>query len=194
MASTTTPACRPACGQTLIELIAVMGIMSVVLLLALPRAEPMRPPLVDAAVGAVARALRFAQADALRTGSYRVVDIDASAATVRVYGLNMTPTPPIEDTANPVMHPVDKKRYDLFLRDAYAGAGISISASFAYSDGTTVTQVTFGSDGVPVKLNGPTAADIKPLNATGVIQVAIDTFSRSLNVDVDSGRVTLLKS
>lgn len=194
MARGRTPRGTAAGGQTLIELVAVMGIMSVVLLLALPRADPWRQAAVDTAAKEVAQALRFAQMDAIRTGDYRVVSIDSANGMVRVFGLDMGPTPPVENLANPVAHPVDKKKYDLVFADKTATSGIAISASFTYTDNITLAQVVFNTDGVPVKVNGPNAPDVKPLKATGVIQVVSGSFQRSLNVDVGTGRVTLLQS
>lgn len=179
-------------GHTLVELLVVLAILAVASALVLPSAEPVKQAAVDAAAMEVALALRFGQTDAMRTGNYRVVSIDVATGKVRVFGLNMAPTPPVEDTANPVVHPIDKKNYELALSAVPSTAAVRIASSvFNFSDGSVTSQLGFAADGSPVHVVGPNPADVKALVGTGQVQLSYGAFRRTVSVDAVTGRVTL---
>lgn len=179
-------------GHTLSELLVVLAIMAVASALALPSAEPVRQSAVDAAVKEVAQALRFAQTDAIRTGNYRVVSIDVATNRVRVFGLNMGPQPPIEDTAKPVTHPIDKKNYDLALTQVPSTSGVRIASSiFNFSGGSSTSQLGFAADGSPVNVLGPNPNDVKAMIGTGQVQISYGAFQRTVSVEAATGRVSV---
>jgi len=179
-------------GHTLVELLAVLAILGIASMLAMPSAEPIKQSAVAAAATEVALALRFAQSDAIRTGNYRVVSIDAATGRLRVFGLDMTQTPPVEDTANPVFDPIDKKIYDLALSAGASTKGVAIASSvFRFSDGSITSQLGFAADGSPVNVAGPNPADVKALVGTGQVQLSYGAFRRTISVDAVTGRVTL---
>jgi prepilin-type N-terminal cleavage/methylation domain-containing protein len=180
---------RGACGFTLLELLVVLVILGAVTALTQLASDPVRPAQLEVAARDVVQALRFAQADAIRSGAYRVVDCSVTTNTIRIYALNMVPKPPIEDTATPISHPLDKKLYALALA-ARAGTGLVQldSCQFVYSGGPTNNRVAFGSDGAPVYVGGPAAADVKPL-ASGVLQMSAGTHRRTISVDARTGRI-----
>jgi prepilin-type N-terminal cleavage/methylation domain-containing protein len=185
------PRVRGAGGFTLLELMVVLVILGAVAALARLASDPVRPAQLEAAARDVVQALRFAQADAIRSGAYRVVDCSVTTNTIRIYALNMVPKPPIEDTVTPIKHPVDKKLYLLALA-ARAGTGMVQldSCQFVFSGGPTISRVAFGSDGAPVYVGGPVSTDIKPL-ASGVLQVSAGTHRRTISVDPRTGRITV---
>ncbi|GAC1415466.1 MAG: hypothetical protein NVSMB6_17790 [Burkholderiaceae bacterium] len=82
------PAVRPnaRAGYTLVELLAVLSIMTVMLMLAYPSTAPVSVIAVDAGIKEVVQALRFAQADAMRTGTYRVVTVPTGGWSYSVSG------------------------------------------------------------------------------------------------------------
>jgi type II secretory pathway pseudopilin PulG len=173
------------------ELLVVLVILGAVAGLAQLSANPVRPAQLDAAVRDVAQALRFAQSDAIRTGAYRVVSCSVAANSIRIFALDMAPKPPIEDTANPVMNPINKKTYALSLsaRPGSAAARID-SCQFAFNGAASGTQLTFGSDGAPVYVAGPGAPDVKPMT-TGSITLSAGVNVRTITVDALTGRVTV---
>ena len=182
---------RSAGGFSMIELLVVLVILGAIAGLAQLSADPVRPVQLDAAVREVVQALRFAQSDAIRTGSYRVVNCSVAANSIRIFALDMAPKPPIEDTANPVMNPIDKKIYALSLsaRPGSTAARID-SCQFAFNGAASGSQLTFGSDGAPVYVAGPGAPDIKPMT-TGSLTLSAGLNARTITVDALTGRVSL---
>ncbi len=176
-------------GHTLVELLMVLMIVAIAAAIVLPGADPVVPSALDVAVGEVAQALRFAQSDAIRTGSYRVVRIDVTDNSVRVFALDMAATPPVEDTAHPLSHPVDKKKYEFDFAQGAATAGVTVTSSvFTFADGSSASQLGFGADGSPVNVLGPNP---QGLVGTGLVQLAYGAFQRTVSVDAATGRVTL---
>lgn len=179
-------------GQTLAELLAVLSIMAIVLLLAYPGTAPVNVSALDAAVKDVIGALRFAQTDAIRAGAYRVVSFDLTSQTVRIYALDLGQKPPVEDTANPVNHPLDKKAYGLAMNALPGNPGAALSsAGFPFpGSATPLTQITFAADGTPVNVVGPNPPDAKPMSSSGTVVVTYGGTRRTVTVDADTGRVT----
>lgn len=179
-------------GFTLLELLLVAIILATVAALALPQAEPLNPFRADAAAREVAQALRYAQSAALRTGQYVLVLCDSAANSLSLAGLDLSAKPPAADPTSPVLHPIDKKDYQIVFSTTPATASVSLSAcSFSYAGpgATTATQLVFGADGAPVNVLGNRPGDVKAL-VTGQIVVSAGRVSRSVQVAA-SGRVTI---
>jgi prepilin-type N-terminal cleavage/methylation domain-containing protein len=182
---------RPAvkhAGITLVEMLLVIAIISLVAAIAIPQASSVSPAVVNAAGAEVAHAIRFAQREAVRTGKYYVAEIDPAKQTVRVYRLTSTGTVD-EDTANPVMHPVDKQPYRITLAANAATRAIVASSVFTYAADTT-SDVSFGPDGTPVDVNfvkGKVAAGA--LSADGAVLLRSGAALRTVTVDRITGRV-----
>jgi Tfp pilus assembly protein FimT len=169
-------------------MLAVIAIISLVAAIAIPQASSVSPAVVNAAGAEVAHAIRFAQREAVRTGKYYVAEIDPAKQTVRVYRLTSTGTVD-EDTANPVMHPVDKQPYRITLAANAATRAVVASSVFTYGADTT-NNITFGADGTPVDINyvkGSVTAGA--LSADGVVVLQSGAASRTVTVDKITGRV-----
>ncbi|WP_365889317.1 hypothetical protein [Desulfuromonas sp.] len=74
----------------------------------------------------MADALRFARAEALRTGRPHGVEASAAAQQVRLYRLDFSVDPP--DREYVVRHPLDKKLYDLQFQAAGPLAGARLES------------------------------------------------------------------
>lgn len=184
---------RPTPGFTLVELVLVIALIAAIAALALPGATTAGQARLDAAAGEVAQAIRFAQSESIRTGAARVVSFDPATSHVRVFGLNMTATPPAEDTAAPVFYPVSRQqKYDFGLNDLPATAGVTIAGTqFTFIDGSTAVQLGFDATGAPVNILGSTASANKALTGAGQVEIGFGALRKLVYVDADTGRVTL---
>lgn len=180
----------PAGGFTLFELLVVLLVLGSVAALAQLGGNPVRPAQLETATRDVVQLLRFAQSEAIRSGDWRTVDCDQAGNTVRIYALNMGPKPPIEDTAKPIMQPIDKRNYTLALSARPGTASVRIdSCGFSYI-GTSAgaALLSFGPDGTPVYVGGDQSSDIKPL-ASGAFQLSAGSNRRIISIDALTGRV-----
>lgn len=179
-------------GFSLLELLVVLVVLGFAAALAQLAGNPVAPTQLDAATRDVIQLLRFAQSEAIRTGDWRTVDCNQPANSIRIYGLNMTPKPPIEDITKPIMQPIDKRTYALALAARPGTAAVRIdSCGFVYS-GTSAggTIVSFGPDGAPVYVGGRNASDIKQLTG-GAVQLSAGFNRRIISIDALTGRVSV---
>ena len=180
------------CGHTLVELLIVMSIMGTVVVLARPLSEPVRPFCAEAAARDVAQALRFAQAEAQRTGEYRLVRCDVAANSVTLSRLDTGANPPAPDPTIPVLHPFDKRGYKLVFDTSRSTTGVTIaSCAFTFDDGKTAAQLIFGADGAPVNVVGNKHGDVRALVGSGVIALTTGQLVRTVVVAAAHGRVSL---
>ncbi len=116
----------------------------------------------------VSSALRFARAEAIRTGEHHGARIGAADHRVRVYRLDTSGSPPVEVFS--VYNPVDKKLYDLALIAAPFTTGVKVDKSDFRFGGvsTQYESVSFAADGTPVS----------PVDLALLDQVAVRTLSR----------------
>src|SRR5689334_5063283 len=91
-------------GVTLAEMVVVVAIVAVAAAIAIPRADLQAAFAADAVAAEVARALRFAQREAIRTGTYQQISVDPATQVLRVYQPNSS-------TGTTATHPVDKRPY-----------------------------------------------------------------------------------
>ena len=183
-------------GHTLAELMVVLLILGTVATLAAPSWQQNSPAQADAAVVEIVQALRFAQDEAIRTNSYRLVQCDTGANRLTVSTLNMTASPPVANTTTPVLHPIDKQRYLIDLSTMAPTNGVSlVSCAFTYGVGatsSTLAQVEFDPDGAPVYIAAMNAGvpTVAPLTANGAIVVGSPGHQRTVSVATLTGRVT----
>ena len=140
---------------------------------------------LDVAVREVAAALRFARSEAIRTGEYYGARIAAGDERVRVYRLDTSSPPPVEDYS--VTHPVDKKPYDLQLGAAPMTSGVEVFASAFLFDGSAVPleSVAFDSSGAPVS-----PLDLSLMNA-GAAVLQYGSQKQWVAVAAMTGRVSV---
>lgn len=172
----------------------VVAILGLAAALAIPQASSIAPQVVDAAAAEVARAVRFAQREAIRTGTFHRISVDPAGQTLRVYRPNSS-------TGVTTVHPVDKRPYELnFRKDGMARATI-VSSVFTYEDRAVTNHVTFGPDGAPGDPAAGTPLDLlgqlfgakefSPLKGEGRITLRYGPIERVVRVAPVTGRVSL---
>lgn len=178
----------PRCaGVTLLETLAVVGIVAALATIAVPAADPANAFAADAVAQDVAHALRFAQREAMRTGAYHAVKLDPATQTVRLYRLRM-PNAAVEDTTQKVRHPVDRRDYLLSLAGS-AGRGVTLAdVRFEFDKAAIGNVVAFDTTGAPVTVISTT--DVKPLKA-GTVRIRRGSDERVLTLAPVTGRVSL---
>ena len=177
------------------EMVVVVAILAVAAALAIPKADPQPAFAADAVASEVARALRFAQREAVRTATYQMVSADPATHTVRVYQV-------IAKKEVTATHPVDKTPYQIsFAGNAMPRATI-VSSVFKYEGGPTTNFASFGPDGAPAYVDPNMlsqglsalllgAKDIDPLKEDGVVTIRYGRIERVVRVAPVTGRVSL---
>ena len=175
-------------------MLTVVAVISVLALIALPEASSLSPAAADAVAAEVARAVRFAQREAIRTGTYQAVSVNPATQGLRVYR-------PVSSAGATSLHPVDKRDYQIsFAGNAMPQARI-VSSVFTYEDKAVTSQVTFGPDGAPVDPSVPVVQEFpgqvleskkaSPLKEEGSITIRHGHVQRVVRVAPLTGRVTL---
>ena len=179
---------RRQAGVTLAEMLVAVAVIAAGAAIAVPAMDPVTLPYADAAAGEVARALRFAQREAVRTGAWYTVKFDTGAQTLRVYRLTTSGIVG-EDTSYPVLHPIDRRKYDIaFGAPSMARATITL-VDFDYDKGATNANfVSFGPDGTPADIHGWLLKDTDALKV-GIVTIVAGNQKRTLTVDPATGRV-----
>lgn len=180
---------RRQAGVTLAEMMVVAAVLALGAAVAIPSASPLAGISTDAATAEIARAIRFAQREAIRTGAWHTVKIDTATQTLRVYRLTATGT---EDTTIPVLHPIDKRPYALAFNTGSGPARASVTfVDFDYEGGgnTNLNVLSFGPDGTPALLTGTKDKDIKAITQ-GQVSIRTGTNQRSLAIDTVTGRIS----
>jgi Tfp pilus assembly protein FimT len=176
-------------------MLVVVAVLGIATALAIPRADPQAAFAADSAAGEVVRALRFAQREAVRTGTWQQVSADPVKQELRVYRAD-------NSTGVTATHPVDKRDYKIsFAGNAMPRATI-VSAVFQYDGGPTTIFASFSPDGTPSYLDPSKMAqawslflsgspDIDPLKVEGRITLRYGNQERVVRVAPVTGRVTL---
>lgn len=180
---------RLCSGVTLAEMLIVVALIALCSGLAMPNANPLAMVSNDMATSEVIRAIRFAQREAVRTGAWYTVQIDANAQTLRVYRLT-TSGIVTEDTSITVQNPIDKKKYDLAFGAASGPVQATVAlVDFDYGPVTNQNTLSFAPDGTPGRLADRGPAGDQPLTAAQVT-VKVGRQQRTLTVDALTGRVS----
>jgi prepilin-type N-terminal cleavage/methylation domain-containing protein len=179
-------------GYTLVELLAVVAILAVAAVAVMPLAATVNEFKLDAAAEEAANALRYARAEALRTGTIHGVDFSVDPASgqrkIRVFRTNPSP---VYD----VYHPLDKRLYGIDLSAWPATQGVVIAAAaFRYfsppSTYVTTEWAAFDASGNPAYY--PDAAYSLSLDASSPAQLTLTLHANSRKVQLaPTGRVTL---
>lgn len=177
-------------GVTLAEMLVATAVMALTASIAIPNAAPLVAINKDATTTEIIRAIRFAQREAIRTGAWHTVRIDTTTQTLRVYRMTMSGTVS-EDTSIPVLHPIDKRKYDQAFGAGSNAPGTIALVDFDYESGgnTNLNTLSFGPDGTPGLLTGRKAGDVKSMQA-GKVSIRYGSQQRDLAIDVVTGRVS----
>lgn len=169
---------------TLLEMLAVVAILAIASLVVVLHSSPLEETKLGLAASEVASALRFARSEALRTGEHHGARIGVADDRVRVYHLDISGSPPVEEFT--VFHPVDKKLFDVPLASGSFTRGVSIDTSFfLFSAPPPKESVAFAPSGIPVS-----PLDLSGLNTGGVV---VKHGIRQINILVSptTGRVVI---
>jgi len=170
-------------GVTLAEMLATVAVISLVATIAIPSAAPASSFAADAAAGEVVRAVRFAQREALRTGLWHAAQFDVATQSLKVYRV----TPAGLEDSTPVLHPVDKSKYEVRLASTAGAAGLLATVDIKYKSRTVTNYISFGPDGVPASIN-PADLGVDPLERDGKIVIAHGGVQREVAVARVTGR------
>ena len=175
-------------------MLVVIAVIGVATAIAIPQASTLSPAAAEAVAAEVARAVRFAQREAIRTGTYQTVSVNPSTQALRVYR-------PTSSEGTTTLHPVDKRDYRIsFAGNAMPRARI-VSSVFTYEDNAVTSYVTFGPDGAPVDpasipvvqaFSGEVldAKKASPLKEEGTITIRHGNVERVVRVARVTGRVS----
>lgn len=173
-------------GLSLIELLAVLAILGGLALVVLPGLSASDPETLDRAAAEVATAVRFARAEAQRTGIAHGVELNTATQQLRLYWLDTAGVP---TAVYDVRHPLDKKLYQVAIGSDSLFAGVRLqSAQFTYQGMASAQgSVTFLAGGQPFHLD----AGSRRLLSGGAVVLSYRGHQRTLQVTPLSGRVTL---
>jgi prepilin-type N-terminal cleavage/methylation domain-containing protein len=182
-------------GTTLAEMVIVVAVLGVAAAIAIPRSDLQVALAADAAAAEIARALRFAQREAVRTNNYCVVSIDPATQVLRI------DQPTAAGDTTPVIHPVDKRDYRISFGSNTMLRAMLVSSSFKYEGGFTSSYALFGPDGMPVYVDKSAVGqlfglllgtkEIKPLKEEGRITVRYGNIERVVRIAPVTARVSL---
>ncbi len=175
-------------GVTLAEMLVVVAVMALTASIAIPNASPLATITADAATAEVTSAIRFAQREAIRTGAWHTVKIDTTTQTLRVYRLTSSGN---EDTNNPVLHPIDKRSYELAFTGNGPARATIVLVDFDYQSGgnSNLNTLGFGPDGAPALLLSSKDGDFKAM-LQGLVTIKSGASQRNLAIDIVTGRVS----
>ena len=135
-------------GYTLSEILAVVLVLSLAAAVAIPNLSATDPHKLDLAVSEFAEAMRFARAEAIRTGEPHGVRRQSPQNRIRVFSVDQGSAPwsPVYD----VRHPISKKLYDVDLDDhPFARVDTMDSRSSWSATCNAISMVWFDAIGVP---------------------------------------------
>ena len=170
-------ALRGQAGFTLAEMAAVVAIVAVAAAIAIPKSDPQTALAADAAAGEIARAVRFAQREAVRTGIYHTISIDAASQVLRI----QRPAPSGSGNIT-VTHPVDKRDYQINFADDGMPRARIVSSLFRYQSNALTNGALFGPDGAPV--------DVAPAKLLG-LPIGIVLGTKEISQLKEDARITV---
>lgn len=177
---------RRVTGYTLIEMLIVVSLLTLVAAIAVPAFDDNDEASLDRATSEVARAMRFAHAEAVRTGQPYGVVGNQAAQSLKVYRLDDTVNPPV--VQYDVYDPQTKQLYDLRFGAGQLDAAITqIYFKFkGYFSPQTFLGFA-GSSGTPKYAGFGTVYMLE----TGYIRLGLDGMTRTVSIAPMTGRVTV---
>ena len=173
-------------GYTLIEMLIVVGLLALIAAVAAPAFTGDDEAVLEHAASEVARAMRFAHSEAIRTDQPYGVIASTSGQSLKVYRLDESVTPPVP--VYEVYDPQAKQLYDLRFDTGSLEASID-QVYFKFS-GFLFPQTYIGfaaGTGVP-KFND--SGTIRMLE-NGFIKLSHDGMTRTIAVSPMTARVTV---
>lgn len=177
-------------GITLFEMLIVIAIIALCASIAIPNANTVTPFRADAVAREIARTIRFAQSEAIRTNAWHQVKFDTTAQTVRVYRLVISKNSATEDFANPTENPIDKQPYALNFKSGPVSGAIASSAFNYGPQNTTSHTLSFDSTGTPGDIQGDKPKDTYAL-VSGRVTITNGSQIRKIDIDPLTGRVAI---
>ena len=177
---------RQGQGYSLIEMLIVVGLLALIAAAAAPTFQKTDDAALDRAATEVARALRFAHSEAIRTGLPHGVIADQPNQWLKVYRLDDTVNPPV--VHYDVYDPQTKQLYDLRFNTGLLDAAIT-QVYFKFQ-GFFNPQSYLGfsaGTGVP-KFND--SGTIRMLE-NGYIRLGQNELSATIRISPMTGRVTI---
>lgn len=169
-------------GTTLIELVAVASILAILAAIVLVRPDAGQAHQLESAAQEIAAALRFAQAEAMRSESGVGLQIESSAGRLRLFSLDESATPAV--LRYDVRHPLSGHTYEVSLRATGTRPGVGFAPVMNF-DATCddATLLLFDGDAMPRCLE-PRSAHL--VDAAFALQHG--SASLSVRVDGVTGR------
>lgn len=168
---------------------AVVAILGIIALVAMPNLSPLRPQKLDLAASLVADAIRYSRAEAIRTGRAHGVTISRVTQLVTVKSYDLTATP--VNTLAILNHPISKQPYEFNINQSPATSGVSISSAlgvFVYKVVGRRDSLIFDAGGVPIWIVTPLMNSY--LLDDGDIELSLGSDLRRVRVAALTGRVT----
>lgn len=173
-------------GFSLLEILWVVVILSIVgLAVAVHPGSSVQAERLEAATVEAATALRFARSEALRTGQHHGARFTALQDRIRVYRLDTSGAPPVEQYT--VYHPLEKRLYDVDLTALASASGVDLGpVQFQFGgSGVDLDSVAFSGSGVPVSPVDLSGLDI------GRIDLVSGPHSKRIDLAPMTGRTTV---
>ena len=172
-------------GYTLLEMTIVVAILAVAAAIAVPSDFASRHQTLDLAASQAADALRFARAEARRTGFVHGVFADVPNDRLRVFRLDEIPNPNLK--VFDVYQPVSKQLFTVdFGATPYRGVSISsVSGQFVGSCDDPA-NVSFDAFGV-VRCFEPLATRILDVE----VELSLGPLTKTVVIDSHTGRVSI---
>lgn len=174
-------------GHTLVEMLIVVTITGLVASLVIPAMSNDDISKLDGATSVVVDALRFARAEAIRTGESHGVISTVADHRVRVFKLDETDAIPV--IKYDVYDPVSKKLYDLSFDNSAEFSGVTLEKS-EFDFGGVAEQknfIVFSPAGTPKFNDGGTMRML----TVSRIRLSLGQHQRDIEVAPVTGRVTV---
>ncbi|MDH3350627.1 MAG: prepilin-type N-terminal cleavage/methylation domain-containing protein [Gammaproteobacteria bacterium] len=173
-------------GYTLIEMLIVIALLALIAAVATPAFDGDNDVVLDRAAADVAAAMRFAHAEAIRTGEPYGVNANQFGQSVKVYRLDDSVIPAV--IHYDVRNPLTKQIYD--LRFGGGGAEVGITSVYFKFDGFFFPQDLIGFSGATGVPKYNDSGTIRMLE-TGYVRLGLDGLTRTISVAPVTGRVTI---
>jgi len=175
-------------GYTLVEVLVVVLIVGVVAAAVIGTYGSVdAEQTLDVAAAEVAAAFRFARSESIRSGEPHGVAASVSTQRVRVYRLDESASPPLQDFS--IRHPVDKQLYHLDFSSHPLLAPVKMTIVAFWWSGSIVPTTSLGFDpsGTPKYDDG---VSVRMLSSASITLAAAGR-TRLVSVAPMTGRVTV---